>query len=82
MEVCDARGKRVCGQGGPRANEDRSCPRPCPTRPRPAHKRSRGPYYECNVRGYAVIPGVDIRSCLYRSSDRLVKAKFTKTLTF
>ena len=42
----------------------------------------RGPYYECNVRGYAVIPGVDIRSCLYRSSDRLVKAKFTKTLTF
>ena len=21
----------------------------------------RGPYYECNVRGYAIIPGVDIR---------------------
>eukprot|EP00964_Phaeocystis_antarctica_P041300 scaffold23615_cov66-Phaeocystis_antarctica.AAC.5 len=42
----------------------------------------RGPYYECNVRGYAVLPVVDIRSlgllCHAVSHQYRNKAKFTK----
>ena len=39
--------------------------RPCPWRPQPSRAHLflcvRGPYYEYNGRGYAVLPGVDIR---------------------
>jgi hypothetical protein len=42
-----------------------SSDRPCPLRPQPSRAHVffcvRGPYYECNGRGYAVLPGVDIR---------------------
>ena len=40
----------------------------------------RCPYYECNVRGYAVIPGVDIRCHAFSHQYRVIKLKFKKKL--
>eukprot|EP00964_Phaeocystis_antarctica_P114959 scaffold78913_cov51-Phaeocystis_antarctica.AAC.1 len=55
-----------------------TCDRPCPIDPasRASALCVRGPYYACNVRGYAVIPVVDI---LFRRCwpSVLSKAKFT-----
>ena len=62
------KGGKTRGRGGERARGqtqiDRN-DRPCPWRPQPSRAHLflcvRGPYYEYNGRGYAVLPGVDIR---------------------
>ena len=38
----------------------------------------RGSYYEYNVRGYAVIPGVDIRCHAFSHQYRVIKLNSTK----
>eukprot|EP00964_Phaeocystis_antarctica_P110585 scaffold74933_cov54-Phaeocystis_antarctica.AAC.4 len=38
----------------------------------------RSPYYECNVWGYAVLPGVDISCRAHSHAGRRIKATFTK----
>ena len=36
-------------------------------------KKVRGPYYECNVWGYAVLPGVEVRRHACSHPDRVIK---------